>query len=225
MAPPTLLAAMAAALVCTSVSAAPVAGDWIAVPVSAATCSPMDYGGKGDGTTDDTAAVQAAINACVSSHGTAVIPVGLTFMTWGLTIKNANVFALRVDGTIRFFNDTARWPAADQFCIQITGSSFVAVHGSGLVDGNGAAWWPNPNSFRPGLLHTSGGTDLLIRDVTFIQSPNHNLQLYTAKFEVRRRQQCAGCPITHSILRFTAADADAAAEPMRKSLLYVHHRW
>ena len=175
-------------LTCNGALVGAISGDWIAVPVSAATCSPMEHGGKGDGVSDDTAAVLAAINACITSHGTATIPAGLTFMTWGLAIKNANVFALRVDGTIRFFNDTAKWRPADQFCIQVTGSSFVAVHGSGLVDGNGAAWWPKPDGFRPGLLHTSGGTDLLIRDVTFIQSPNHFLQLYTAKFEVRRRR-------------------------------------
>ena len=58
------------------------------------------------------------------------------------------------------------------------------MHGSGVVDGNGAAWWPTPDAFRPGLLHVEGGTDLLVRDTTFVNSPNHNLQLYASAFEV-----------------------------------------
>ena len=174
-----------ALLLVSETTAAPVSGSWVSIPVTDTTCDVRDHGAKGDGRTDDTVAIQAAISTCISSKGTAVVPAGFTFMSWGLSIKGAYQFALRVDGTLRFFNDTKAWPAADTACILMSTSSFVAVHGSGVIDGGGgAAWWSNPNDFRPGLMHTNGGTDLLIRDVTFIQSPNHNLQLYTSIFEV-----------------------------------------
>jgi hypothetical protein len=49
------------------------------------------YGAAGDGTTDDTAAIQAAINAVGSAGGgIVVIPAG-TFVCDGLTVSNSNV--------------------------------------------------------------------------------------------------------------------------------------
>ena len=161
-----------------------IAGDWIAVTVTDVECSPLSYGGVGDGVANDTVPVQKAIDACVAARGTAVIDAGRTFKTWALTVSGAKGFALRVDGTLRFANDTRTWPARYGYCIAVASSSFVAVHGSGVVDGNGAAWWPTPDAFRPGLLHVEGGTDLLVRDTTFVNSPNHNLQLYASAFEV-----------------------------------------
>ena len=161
-----------------------IAGDWIAVTVTDVECSPLSYGGVGDGVANDTVPVQKAIDACVAARGTAVIDAGRTFKTWALTVSGAKGFALRVDGTLRFANDTRTWPARYGYCIAVSSSSFVAVHGSGVVDGNGAAWWPTPDAFRPGLLHVEGGTDLLVRDTTIVNSPNHNLQLYASAFEV-----------------------------------------
>lgn len=47
-----------------------------------------DYGAKGDGTTDDTASIQAAINACFSAGGGFVwLPVG-TYIVNGIIIKS-----------------------------------------------------------------------------------------------------------------------------------------
>lgn len=46
------------------------------------------FGAKGDGTTDDTAAVQAAINAVGSSGGTVIVPVG-NYLCGQLTISYA----------------------------------------------------------------------------------------------------------------------------------------
>lgn len=177
-------AALVAALAPAPAVGLVVRGDWIAVTVTDVECSPLAYGGVGDGVANDTLAVQQAIDACVTARGTAVIPAGFVFKSWALAVARANGFALRVDGTLRFANDTRTWPARYSSCIAVTASNFVAVHGSGLVDGNGAAWWPTPDAFRPGLLHVEGGTNLLVRDATFLNSPNHQLQLYASGFEV-----------------------------------------
>jgi len=48
--------------------------------------SVKEYGAVGDGTTDDTAAIQAAIDAAELVHGTVVIPIGTYKFTTGLVI-------------------------------------------------------------------------------------------------------------------------------------------
>ena len=178
--------------ICRLTVASPISGDWISVPVTDGTCNVLDYGAKGDGVTLDTAAIQAAITACMTSHGTAVVPAGRVFLSQALTVRNANVFALRIDGTLRFHNDTKSWPRSAEAAITVTGSSFFALHGFGMLDGLGATWWPDQFGFRPNMVHTQGGTDLLVRDVTFFQSPSQNLQSNTEKMEVRQsgRDRC-----------------------------------
>lgn len=198
-------------------------GSWVVVNVSDAVCSPLSYGGVGDGVHNDTLAVQAAIDACVTASGTAVIDSGHTFLTYALEVRNARNFAVRVDGTLRFSNDTAGWSSRYASCIAVTGSAFIAFHGSGLVDGNGAAWWPQPDGFRPGLLHVEGGNDLLIRDTTYLNSPNHNLQLYAANFEVTSTTILASppCPeVGPSVCAHNTDGIDVHAKPA-----WIHHNF
>ena len=48
-----------------------------------------EYGAVGDGTTDDTAAIQSAIDAAVAVGGTVYIPPGIYHTTAALTIGEA----------------------------------------------------------------------------------------------------------------------------------------
>ena len=49
----------------------------------------MTYGAKGDGQTDDAAAIQRAINACsAAGGGTVIIPAGHTFLCGPLYLKS-----------------------------------------------------------------------------------------------------------------------------------------
>jgi polygalacturonase len=51
--------------------------------------------------------------------------------------------------------------------------------------GNGATWWPQWKSInRPDLLLVQDGTDVLIKDVTVLNSPNHNLEIFANNIEV-----------------------------------------
>ena len=91
-------------------------GGWIQINAGDTTCNPLDYGAVGDGKHDDTAGVQAAINACITSSGTALLPAGNIFLSWGLTITNAKNFILEVDGVLRFNNDTKNWKGRLLYC-------------------------------------------------------------------------------------------------------------
>ena len=64
------------ALVCASVVLAGCGGSGL----SGGTYNVKDFGVKGDGTTDDTVAIQKALDAASASKGTVVFPQG-TFMT------------------------------------------------------------------------------------------------------------------------------------------------
>ena len=53
-------------------------------------CNPMDYGAKGDGKTDDTKAIQAAINSCYGNKTNAQVylPSGHTFLSYPLIMAS-----------------------------------------------------------------------------------------------------------------------------------------
>ena len=149
-------------------------------------CDAFAYGAVGNGVADDTAAVQAALNACATG-GTTVLPANGSFLTYGLSLpSSAHDFALRVDGRLVFNNNTAaaQWKGVSA-CLLLRGAS-IAMLGSGTVDGQGAAWWPcaKAGCARPGLVTAQGVADLLIANLTFKDSPNHQLELFASPQEV-----------------------------------------
>ena len=77
------------------------------------------------------------------------------FLSFGLTVPSSAVgFALVVEGTLLFSNVTSNWTAS--VCLDILGGNSIALAGHGVIDGNGAAWWPYRAVLnRPGLVTTS----------------------------------------------------------------------
>jgi polygalacturonase len=179
---------LSTALLLSSVGAAIYSGSHVRVAVTGPTCNVLDYGAVGDGAHDDTANLQAAINACTGAAGGAIVfPAGKIFLTFGLNVPASSGVALIIDGTLRFSNDTAspRWPSPAKGCLYIAGGAGVALVGAGTVDGQGAAWWANRNlPSRPNLLNMNGVTNLLIANLTFIDSPNHSLECYASPTEI-----------------------------------------
>lgn len=163
-----------------------VAGKRLTIPLgSSGVCNPLTYGAKGDGVTNDTLAVQAALDACQGTPGAVVfLPAGYTFLTSAVSVHPLGPFGIQIAGTLAFTNDTASWPATQPPCLLIQGGASVALFGGGTVDGRGAAWWPNPDAFRPDLLQAHDTNGLLITNLTFINSPYHNLELYANDMEL-----------------------------------------
>ena len=164
-------------------------GATVQVSVAPRQCNVFAFGAVGDGRADDTAAVQAAITACATAPGggTAILPGNGTFLSFGLALPPAAAdFALQVDGVLRFSNATAapQWKGVGA-CLTLRGARLALV-GSGTVDGNGAAWWPcaKAGCARPILVLAQSVTELLIRDLLFRNSPNHQLELYAGPYEV-----------------------------------------
>jgi polygalacturonase len=171
----------------SSVSATEFAGSWIRVSVSGPTCNVLNFGAVGDGRTDDTAAVTRAIAACTTATGgITLLPAGKIFLSSALKLSSKVApAAFVVDGVLRFMNDTKTWPPAASHCLTFEGNAGIALAGVGTIDGQGAAWWPNPKAaVRPGLFYASNLPQLLIANLTFVDSPNHNLEVYVGNTEI-----------------------------------------
>lgn len=166
------------------------AGSLVRVRVAGPTCDVTAYGAVGDGVHDDTKAVRAAIAACAPSGGpagTVFLPAGpagdAVYLSSALAVPAVDGVAFIVDGELRFSNDTASWPSGEP-CLSFAGGTGIVLAGKGKVNGQGAAWWPNRAAFRPGLVVFNKAADVLIANLTFVDSPNHSLEVYASPAEV-----------------------------------------
>jgi hypothetical protein len=101
----------------------------------------LDYGAIGDGTNDDTAAVQKAVDACAASGGGQVIlPGGKTFLTGAITLRSEVDFHLARGAVLR---GSARWQDYGEAgsLLFAKDATNLTISGDGTLDGNDRAIW------------------------------------------------------------------------------------
>ncbi|MGB6429426.1 MAG: glycoside hydrolase family 28 protein [Candidatus Acidiferrales bacterium] len=110
------------------------------------------FGAVGDGKMLNTAAIQAAIDACAKAGGgTVLVPPGV-FLTGPLFLKSHIVFEVVAGATLlgsANFSDyptiAGRWEGLDRtvFASLLTGMDLenVTIQGRGTLDGQGPVWW------------------------------------------------------------------------------------
>jgi polygalacturonase len=109
----------------------------------------MDYGAKGDGKTDDAAAIQTAINACSLSGGGAVlVPAGYTFMCGPFELASYVELCLEPNSRLLANPDEAVYTQSafrenrGEGMMWIYGKDLkqISITGTGTIDGNGVAF-------------------------------------------------------------------------------------
>ncbi len=155
-----------------------------------------DFGAKGDGTTFDTAAIQKALDACEKSGGTVEFPAG-TFLSRPLTLHSQTTVKLDAGATLQastnqmdFMKTPGDWLKAKgggEFIPFIGGQNLqdVTFTGSGVIDGGGAAWWPEAEKARqikpgytlprPNLIVLEQSKNVRVENITLQNSPKFHL--------------------------------------------------
>ena len=163
-----------------------VRGRWLEIEVGAGTFSVADFGAAGDGKTADTKAIQAALDAAAAAGGGTVLLSRTcgrgVYLTGPFRISGSHVMVQVPAGVRVVFEADHRQYAGIPAMISAKGVSHVGLSGGGVFDGQGASWWPCRDSKecppRPLMLNFHGH-HLLMQDVTFKDSPNHVLELYS----------------------------------------------
>ena len=105
-----------------------------------------DYGAKGDGSTLDTAAIQAAIDAAANAGGGIVHVDAGTYRTTTLMLKSHVTLDLDKDALLQASLDAADWSACN--CQPVVGAlsvTDIGLQGAGTIDGGGMTYYDAHN--------------------------------------------------------------------------------
>ena len=167
------------------------------------TLNVRDFGAKGDGISDDTPMIQAAILSCPEG-GRVLVPAG-DYAAGPLFLKSRMTLEIAAGATLCLLTDRMRFPvlpgavpaeneqgellmglwegdAEPGFASALTGMDLedTAVIGEGIVDGRGGEgdWWIRPKEKRIArrghLVYTQRCKGLLFQGLTFMNSPSWN---------------------------------------------------
>ena len=145
-----------------------------------------DRGARGDGRRDDTAAIQAAIDAAAASGGVVLFPRG-EYVSGTLRLRDRVALRLEADATLVASPDDADFdpyerldyePFADRetadfsfALLQGRGVQRVSITGPGRIDGNRRA------RGGPKLIALKQCRHVTLRDLTLDNAPNYNVSL------------------------------------------------
>lgn len=164
----------------------------------ARTYNVRDFGAKGDGTTLDTDAVQAAIDAAHDARGgTVVVPAG-DFVVGTLELRSNVTLHLAAQGRLLGSPDIAHYRAGrgippgngNIVLLSAHQAENIAIEGPGTIDGNGAKYFTGQGDMtgpgqdsrqgyfqRPHLLIFHECRGLRMRDVFLTASAYHGVRI------------------------------------------------
>ena len=186
-------------------------------------CNPRAMGAKADGVTNDTAAIQAAIDTCAGRSDATVRFTAGTYLSAPLTLRSNTHLVLDQGATLLGSADMADYPIrADApwhrvSLVHADHATNISITGEGAIDGNGKIWWGaqlkrkkgTPENPRPLLIDITNSRDILIEGVTIRNSPQYNIAVFLSDgLTVRNvtiRNPGRGAPNTDGIDPFSTS--------------------
>jgi polygalacturonase len=163
---------------------------------AAATCDARAYGATPNGTTMNTSAIQAAIDACAKKGGGKVLLDGGTFLSGPIVLKSNIDLDIAQGTTLQGSSNHDDYPKKTEFrnpglqsLVSAANASNVSITGGGVIDGAGESWWKQARAqadhgimgqgmLRPRLIVFDHGHKILVEGVTVQNSPFWQIVLY-----------------------------------------------
>jgi len=148
------------------------------IKASTAVFNVRDYGAKGDQKTNDSAAVQKAIDACnTAGGGTVLVPAG-NYLSGMIRLRSHITLELDAGATLWASTDRRDYDKGrSRHLLFADGAHHIAVVGFGAINGQGTADLgrrmgvkEEMPSFRTGILLFQNCENVTIRDVTILYS-------------------------------------------------------
>jgi polygalacturonase len=183
-----LLAGLASVALCTAVPAEALS--------PSKSCDPHSYGARVDGAAKDTAAIQAAIDACAQGGGGSVRLSAGTWLSAPIVLKSNVTLEIDKGATLLGSSDHQDYPAKTEFgapglqsLVSATNATDVSITGEGTIDGAGDSWWQEARAVgdhgvmgsdhtRPRLVVFDHCRHVLVEGVTIQNSPMWQLVPY-----------------------------------------------
>ncbi|XP_073130983.1 polygalacturonase At1g48100-like isoform X2 [Henckelia pumila] len=137
-------------------------------PAGSTVYNVLEFGAKGDGTTDDTKAFEAAWAAACKVEASIVnVPAEYVFLVGPISFSGPNCqhnIVFQLDGKIVAPTSSKAWGSGLLQWLEFTKLVGLRVTGSGTIDGNGAVWWQgssyedDPLDGPSTLINPSNGT-------------------------------------------------------------------
>ena len=166
----------------------------IAAITSANTLNITDYGAS-TASSDNTSAIQAALNDVPATGGMVVIPAG-TWLSGCLQAKSKTVLHLAAGATLKMLNhdtfpkdDNGFAKMSSPFITGKSGASDIIIEGesqeTSIIDGQGAPWWDDvetakkedKKTTRSAMIRFWQGERYLFRNFRIQNTPNTNITI------------------------------------------------
>ena len=159
-----------------------------------------DYGAVGDGKTDDTAAINKAVNAAAGTGGTVLLENG-TFCTGQITLASDLTFFIAPSATLYANIDRHAYNKVTpsngyngnrqlgRGILYFQNAKNVRITGGGTIFGNGFYGYGenDPSDQRPCILYFAQSQDVTVEDLNMVQSPFWTVVPYESQQVTVRR--------------------------------------
>ena len=145
--------------------------------IPAVTFDVKTYGATGNGATDDTKSLQAALTAAANAGGgTVTVPKG-TFLCGPLTVGNSTRLDLAAGAILKML-PKASYPSITPL-LSASSAHDIALTGSGTIDGQGQDWWTafakDSSVERTQEVVFLNSTRVLVSGIHLQNSPNEHI--------------------------------------------------